>query len=199
MSTAFCFDLDGTVTQREILPAISSEIGIAEEMGALTDLTVSGVIPFEMSFRLRCLILRSIPVDVVQRITGQVEMHPQILEFIQARPGQCALMTGNLDVWVKPLVERCGCRVFASKAEQDDQMIGALTQVVHKGEAVREVRKGFDRVVAIGDGANDVLMFEEADIRIAFGGVHDPPTSLLKLADYVVYDGAALCRLLTTL
>jgi phosphoserine phosphatase len=58
MSTFFCFDLDGTMTRREILPAIASEVGLSEEIALLTSLTMRGLVPFESSFRLRCRILR---------------------------------------------------------------------------------------------------------------------------------------------
>ena len=46
MSSAFCFDLDGTITKDEILPILSREIGLFEEISALTDATINGVIPF---------------------------------------------------------------------------------------------------------------------------------------------------------
>jgi hypothetical protein len=42
-------------------------------------------------------------------------------------------------------------------------------------------------------------MFEEADVAIAFGGVHEPPPALVGLADFVARDGATLCGLLETL
>ena len=55
-STAFCFDLDGVVTSQELLPLIAEELGYYEEIKALTDATIKGIIPFESSFRLRCRI-----------------------------------------------------------------------------------------------------------------------------------------------
>ena len=38
--TAYCFDLDGTVTQEEILPEIANVLGIKEEIYALTKATM---------------------------------------------------------------------------------------------------------------------------------------------------------------
>jgi hydroxymethylpyrimidine pyrophosphatase-like HAD family hydrolase len=51
-------------------------------------------------------------------------------------------------------------------------------------------------VIAIGEGFNDIPMFEAADIKIAFGGVHNPVAEIVELADYVVYGENSLCRLL---
>ena len=47
--SAFCFDLDGTVTRRNT-PIIAKEAGIHEEISALTTATIRGVIPFKEFF-----------------------------------------------------------------------------------------------------------------------------------------------------
>ena len=57
----------------------------------------------------------------------------------------------------------------------------------------------FGRVAAIGDGYNDVPMFDAADVGIAFNGVHPSPDALVSAADYVALNGRGLCRLLDTL
>ena len=44
------FDLDGTVTKVETLPLLAEELDLADEMKLLTDLTLSGKIPFKKSF-----------------------------------------------------------------------------------------------------------------------------------------------------
>ena len=46
---------------------------------------------------------------------------------------------------------------------------------------------------------NDVPMFEAADLRAAYGGVHVPNRVLTGLSDFVVHEGEALCRLLNML
>lgn len=46
---------------------------------------------------------------------------------------------------------------------------------------------------------NDVSMFEIADIKVAYGGVHSPNSTILQLSDYVTVNGKGLCRLLNTL
>ncbi len=199
-NTAFCFDLDGTVTKLEVLPVIAAELGLTEEIGFLTQLTIRGQIPFEMSFRLRCRLLAEIEVDTVSRIVEQVPMDETIAQFIRDHREQCYVVTGNLDVWVRRLADSLGCGMYSSKAEtRANGRLGALTSVLRKSSAVRELRDQYERVVCIGEGFNDLPMFEEADIGIAYGGVHPPAREVMDNSDYIVGRGDTLCRLLNTL
>ena len=42
-------------------------------------------------------------------------------------------------------------------------------------------------------------MFKAADVRVAFAGVHEPVSEILRLADYVAGDGLELCGVLAGL
>jgi HAD superfamily phosphoserine phosphatase-like hydrolase len=198
--TAFCFDLDGTITSRELLPAIASELGLSEEMALLTSLTIRGLIPFESSFRLRCGILRQIPVSRVREIVADIPLDPVLEAFIRQNHERCAVVTGNLDIWVKDMVAGLDCAWFSSRGTVASDWLESVSSVLSKDQAVKTLRaQGFDRVVAIGDGFNDLPMFEAADIGVAFGGVHPPVSEVIQLARYVVFRSASLCRLLNTL
>lgn len=198
MTTAFCFDLDGTITREEILPKIAVAAGIQDEISALTMATIQGHIPFRKSFLLRCRLLDDVPISLVQSIVATMPMHDHVVSFIQSRPEQCFVITGNLDVWVDPLRTQLGCRFYASSARvQDDRLIG-VEHVLDKYQAVGELRKRFSKIVAVGDGMGDVAMFEAAEVAIAFGGTHDPVQSLVENATHLTYDERTLCRLLST-
>lgn len=197
--TAFCFDLDGTLTEAEILPLIAREVGLAEEIGLLTAATMAGVLPFEPSFRLRCQLLADVPIDVVRDVVATVPIHPRLEAFVAGRAHRCFVVSGNLDVWIAPLIERLGCQAFTSTARTVDGRLAGVDHVLDKADAIREVRERFGTVVAVGDGHNDVPMFEQADVRVAYGGVHEPADALRRLADYWVVSGEGLCTLLTSL
>ena len=197
--TVFAFDLDGTVTREETLPILAGELGLSEEMARLTRLTMDGHFAFSESFRLRFHILKEIPLATIQGIMDTVELDPLIAEFIRERAEDCAIVTGNLDLWVEPILKRLGCRAFTSKSAWDESEGLVLASIVDKGESVRALKKEADRVIAVGEGANDIPMFEAADIAVSYGGVHRPVEAAIAASDYMAKDAQSLCRLLRML
>ena len=197
-NSAFCFDLDGTVTRDEILPIIAKEAGIYEEIFALTTATINGVIPFKESFLLRCKLLGSIPVKRIHEIINEVRFYGEIVEFINKNKSNCFIITGNLNIWIDPLINRIGCKYFSSKGSFRKESLN-VDDVLNKADAINQIKKSFNNIIAIGDGMGDVQMFENSNVNIAYGGTHEPVTSLLKLSNYVIYNEKALCRLLNTL
>lgn len=198
--TAFCFDLDGTITKAELLPCIASELGIADEMAILTKATMDGHIEFEPSFRLRCLLLGQIDPQVVQRVVAAVPLDENLLRFIADHKEDCFILTGNLDIWIQPILKRCGCQAFSSAGEYVNGKL-QLKNILNKARALRSIRDElcYERVVAIGDGANDAAMLDLADVGIAFGGVHSAAQAAIHASRYVIHDGSTLCSMLRAL
>ena len=195
--TQFCFDLDGTVTAEELLPKISRILGVQEEIEELTQLTIEGKIPFGESFSKRVKILGAYPISQIHDSLSNVKFFVQTLEFIKKRPDSCTIITGNLDVWIKPLVEGIGVRFLASQGRVLSDGTSVLDRVLNKGHAIDKLRKESpSKIVAIGDGFGDIPMISKADTGVAFGGLHSPVPALVGVATHVIYDEGALCRFL---
>ena len=196
---SFAFDLDGTITKVETLPLLARELGLADEMKLLTDLTLSGQISFEKSFQMRYLILKNIPLKRIQEIMAGVDLEEEIVAFISEHKENCFIVTGNLDCWIAPIIAKLGCKSFSSTSRFDEKNIPVLNKILDKGWAIRELKKFSSKVIAIGESFNDVPMFKAADISIAYGGVHKPVSEIISISDYVISDGNSLCSLLKTL
>ena len=196
---AYAFDLDGTITKEEILPCIAGELGLFHEMGLLTQLTMDGVIGFEDSFRLRFQILKNVPIANIQNIVSAVSIDPFIERFININHENCYIITGNLDVWIMPLMNKLACKFYTSTSRINENNELLLDKILNKGDAVRDLRNKYEQIVVVGEGYNDIPMFEEADVGIAFGGTHQPIPEIVKISNHICYEGESLCQLLNKL
>ena len=194
LKNKFVFDLDGTITKVETLPLLAKELNLSDEMKILTDLTLSGKISFEQSFRLRYFILKNIPPKKILEIMSAVELDEDILNFIHENKKFCAIVTGNLDFWIEPITKKIGCEIFSSQSN-----FGELTKILNKAETIREIKKSTEKIISIGDGFNDIQMFKESNISVAYGGVHRPSDEVIEAADYFFCDGKNLCDFLRKL
>lgn len=183
----FLFDMDSTITKKEVLPEISRRIGKLEEMRKLTEATMRGEIPFRSSFLQRVKILSNISVNEVNYIVTNIELNPEIARFIIENHDRCYIVTGNLDIWISGLMKKLNMEkhCYCSKADVKNDKIFKIISVVDKELMVKQF---VQPIVSIGDGDNDAGMARIADIAVAFGGVRDIAPSLLRNADFAFFD-----------
>ncbi|CAK7064162.1 MAG: Phosphoserine phosphatase SerB2 [Desulfovibrio sp.] len=192
----FAFDLDGTITTQEILPVLAEELNLGPEFTELTRMAMQGHTDFASSLTLRFATLRHIPLAKVHETVARIPLDPVIENFIRMHTERCAVVTGNVDLWISPIIARLGCRALSSRARESADGL-RLVSILNKQEAVRDLADEGKKVVAIGDGANDIPMFTAAHAGIAYGGVNAPPPQLIAAADTLAHDGAHLVALLS--
>lgn len=183
----FLFDMDSTITRKEVLPEVAKKIDRIEQMRRLTEATMMGEIPFRTSFLQRVEILRDIPVQEVNQIVSEIPLNDSIVNFIQKNRDRCYIVTGNLDIWINGLMKKIGMEnhCYCSKADVVDDYISKIVSVADKELIVRQF---VQRIVMIGDGDNDSGMARMSDIAIGFGGVRDIAPSLIRNIDFAFYD-----------
>lgn len=183
----FLFDLDSTITKKEILPEVSKQINKDAEMRRLTEATMRGEIPFKTSFLRRVEILSQVAVSDVRNIVSQIPLNKNIANFIHENKERCYIVTGNLDIWIAGLMDRIGMsnHLYCSKADSKNDKITKVISVLDKELTVQQF---VQPMVVIGDGDNDSGMAGLADIAIGFGGVREIAPSLLRNIDYAFYN-----------
>lgn len=194
----FLFDLDSTVTRQEILPTISKKLGIFEEMTALTESTMNGEIPFKKSFLQRVALLEKIPVSEICQMVSEIELNHRLVEFIKKYQKRCYIVTGNLDVWIRLLIQKLEMEnhVFCSSAIVKNDYIENVVSVVDKNAVISQMVLPF---VAVGDGNNDAEMIEAAKIGIGYGGVRHIAPAVLDCASHAIYNENKLVEFLERL
>ena len=183
----FLFDMDSTITRKEVLPEISRRINKLEEMRKLTEATMRGEIPFRTSFLQRVHILSDISVQEVNDIVAEIPLNDSIADFIMQNNDRCYIVTGNLDIWISGLMKKLGMEghTYCSKADVINDHISKVVSVIDKELTAKQF---VQPIVAIGDGDNDAGMCRMADVGVGFGGVREIAPALLRNCDYAFYD-----------
>lgn len=191
----FLFDMDSTITQKEVLPEISKKINRLDEMRALTEATMCGEIPFRTSFLQRVEILKDVSVKEVNEIVSDIPVNTAMVDFIMKNRDRCYIVTGNLDVWISGLMKKIGMEThcYCSKADVIGDYISKVVSVADKELMIRQF---VQPTVVIGDGDNDSGMARMADIAIGFGGVRNIAPSLLRNIDFAFYDDERCAKFL---
>ncbi len=188
MKTKFLFDLDGTITREETLPLIAARFGLTEEIRALTEETVRGAVPFEVSLTARVMALGAFPLEEIAALLEAVPLHERLVAFLREHPGDAAIVTGNLDVWAGRLLRRIGCRAYTSEARTEGNRVVGIRRILDKRAVVRHYQAEGHRVVFVGDGDNDVEAMTAADIALGAGLVHEPAPRVLSVAQRIFYE-----------
>jgi phosphoserine phosphatase len=196
MNSIFLFDLDGTITCKELLPLIGREIGLYDELTKLTNDTMQGKIPFDQSFKYRVSLLSQVKLSDVQEIILGAPCFDELLSWIKRYRERSFIVTGNLDVWVQPWLDKHRITGFTSRSKLDGKSYSV--ESILKKETVMPKFKG-STTVMVGEGTNDARIMELADVAIATEMTHTVSPILWEHANYLVKEEDILCRLLTRL
>lgn len=194
----FLFDLDSTITCKEILPTIAEKVNRQKEMRELTEATMNGEIPFKSSFLKRVEILSVMNVSETRAMVAEIPLNENIAQFIRENRDRCYVVTGNLDIWINDLMRKLGFNdhVYCSRANYKNDKITQVVSVIDKELTAKQF---VQPLVVIGDGDNDSGMAQVANISVGFGGIRDIAPSLIQNIDYAFYDDNRCADFLRTL
>lgn len=192
----FLFDLDGTLIKEELLPLIGKHVGLFDELRQLTSRTMQGELPFDDSFRMRVAMLGEIDVRVVEEIVLSAQKLEKVLNLIEREGINAFVVTGNLDCWTNAWFLENELVGFTSTSTFSNNSL-SVKAILIKESVLARFADSF--VVAVGDGANDVGLFEGSDFAIATEIVHTVPDVLLEVSNCVIRDEDALCRIMSRL
>ena len=174
-------DVDGTLIAEEVIDLLGKEAGCEEEISQITSQAMRGELDFETSLRARVALLKDLPVSVFDTVFKSIHLSKNAQEFIfilQKKGILVGLVSGGFTPIVERLAKSLGISYFsANKLEvKDGFLTGKLVGEIVTGQVKqatlekwrRESGLPKERTIAIGDGANDLLMLKTAGCSIAF-------------------------------
>ena len=174
-------DVDGTLILEEVIDLLGREAGCEEEIAQLTSQAMRGELDFESSLRKRVSLLEGLPVSVFEKVFDSIHLTPNAQEFIsilQKNGILVGLVSGGFIPIVERLAKSLGITYYsANQLEVKDglltgKLVGKMISPEIKQATLEKWRKELklpkERTIAIGDGANDLLMLKSAGLGIAF-------------------------------
>lgn len=181
MRRVICFDMDSTLIQTEVIDELAMKAGVGEEVKEITELAMQGKIDFSESFIQRVKLLKGLDVSVMQEIVENLpitEGLDRLIAVLKKVGFKIAILSGGFTYFGNYLKERYQLDyMYANELEVKDgkltgNYIGDIVDAKRKAELLKliaQVEKvDIRQTVAVGDGANDLLMLETAGLGIAF-------------------------------
>ncbi|MFW0120975.1 phosphoserine phosphatase SerB [Rothia sp. CCM 9419] len=174
-------DVDSTLIREEVIDELARHAGKAEHVQEITERAMNGHLVFEESLRERVKALEGVPKQAIEHVIHQLTLSPGVLRLIEAlhsKGHKIAAVSGGFTHILHPLAHRIGLDyAHANTLDIVQQVLtGKVIGEVVTPEAKRlylqkwaaEENVPLSHVVAIGDGANDIFMLEEAALGVAF-------------------------------
>jgi phosphoserine phosphatase len=189
----FVADMDSTIVGQECLDELADYAGLKEKVARITERAMLGELDFSGALRERVRLLAGLDERALARcLDERVEVTAgaeTLVQTMRAGGASCMLVSGGFLSFADPIARAVGFdRVKANRlvfaggklsGEVGDPIVDAMA----KRDALVAARDelGLDRsdVLAVGDGANDKMMIEEAGLGIAFKA----KPALAKVAD----------------
>jgi phosphoserine phosphatase len=175
-------DMDSTLITIECVDEIADMHGIKPEVALITASAMRGEIDFAESLRRRVALLAGLPAAALERVYDErLRLSPgaaRMLAGFAAVGATTALLSGGFTFFTDRLKSRLKLDYTVSNTldivdgKLTGRIAGPIVDAAVKAATLRRLKqelageKGL--AVAIGDGANDLPMFAEADISIAY-------------------------------
>ena len=175
-------DMDSTIIGQECIDELADFVGMKERVAKITERAMQGELDFPGALRERVRLLAGLDERALKRcLNERVEVTAgaeALVQTMRAGGSSCLLVSGGFLSFAEPIASAVGFdRVKANRlvftgGKLSGEVGDPIVDATAKREALLETREqlGLARedVLAVGDGANDRLMIEEAGLGIAF-------------------------------
>jgi len=193
-------DMDSTLISIECIDEIADMLQLKPQVAAMTESAMRGEIDFALSLTQRVALLTGLEQNALQRVYDErLKLSPgadRFLATLQQHKIKTLLVSGGFSFFTDKLKPRLKLDFTASNTLEivdgklTGKVLGTIVDAQGKAEHLKRLRDQLglkhEQVIAIGDGANDLKMLNEAGIGIAY---HAKPVVRAQTTYAINYSG----------
>lgn len=178
----FVADMDSTIIGQECIDELADYAGLKAEVAGITDRAMRGELDFRGALRERVRLLAGLEEGTLGRCLDErvtlTSGARTLVQTMRAGGASCMLVSGGFRSFAEPVARRVGFdrvranRLLLAGGKLSGEVGDPIVDAMAKRSALLEVRDELGLqpadVLAVGDGANDKLMIEEAGLGVAF-------------------------------
>ena len=178
----FVTDMDSTLIDIECIDEIADQCGKKAQVAEITEAAMRGEIDFRESLNRRVALLEGLSADALDTVyRDRLRLNPGARELIGALKAAgivTVLVSGGFTYFTERLKADLGFdHAYANTLERVDgkltgRVCGPVVDAQAKADHLTRIRNQLDlsadRVIAAGDGANDLPMFRAAGFGVAY-------------------------------
>ena len=188
-------DVDSTLSNEEGIDELARAAGedCARQVAEITDRAMCGQMDFASSLAERLDALSGAPERVIEQARSRIsatEGAAELIEAVHALGGRVCAVSGGFHELIDQLMEQLDVddwkanRLVVREGELTGERRGDLIDARAKATWLNAwaAHYGAQRVIAVGDGANDLEMMEASDLAVGFV----PKPAVRDRADHII-------------
>ncbi|MEJ2181804.1 MAG: phosphoserine phosphatase SerB [Gammaproteobacteria bacterium] len=175
-------DMDSTLISIECVDEIADFLGIKEHVATITESAMRGEIDFNTSLQQRVNLLKGLDYSALESVYQErLKLNAgaeKLMTSLKAMGIKTALVSGGFRYFTDRLQERLSLDYSLSNVleEKDGLLTGNVIGNIVNGEVkanflselAEQLNADLSQTIAVGDGANDLLMMGRAGLGVAF-------------------------------
>ena len=175
-------DMDSTLISIECVDEIADFVGVKEHVARITESAMRGEIDFNTSLEQRVKLLKGLDFSALESVYQErLKLNAgaeKLMASLKAMGIKTALVSGGFRYFTDRLKERLNLDFTLSNVleEKDGQLTGNVVGHIVNGEVkanfltelVEQLGIDFSQTIAVGDGANDLLMMGRSGLGVAY-------------------------------